>query len=325
MKKTFSFSIALISISVFSMQACKKENSMNDPVISSENKVRSSTSKYSGMIDPSNEENQYDVIGLIHNEAMAVMANDSFINESTRSGFYLKGIRSIMDKHDISTAQLSLVAEASKNEVNKAIVSIRANQNLSVYISDLYNRGLICSEQKQYLNEMESETGRISVYQKQTKSDFQALQKLISNFKNIEHRIVGSSSLNDNQKQILLCASSVYKYSMTNYFDFIYSKQNAWRGYFDTKGVNNPPGHTTLPEYQLMTWTINGADWAKIGHADAGGAIAGVAGAGASAIFVTITGPIIAAAGLAGGVGASIQELYSQWANGTAHIDWECC
>lgn len=172
-----------------------------------------------------------------------------------------------------------------------------------------------------YAIELSNEVDRIGSYlQEKNGSMIDAYKVLNENIKLIESQIISENNFdNPNQKTMLLSMASIYRFSMYNYMEIVLEDTNP------LESIIEQEGDTIFyddPEDDLPSIMIVGADWGRVGHADAAGGLGGLSAAGVSWFFIEVTWPIVAGMGLGGAVGNSVIELYNQVAYGPAFIIW---
>lgn len=172
-----------------------------------------------------------------------------------------------------------------------------------------------------YALKLNNEVDKIGVYlHEKNGSMIEAYKVLNENIKRIESQIISEKNFdNPNQKIMLLSMASIYRFSMYNYMDIVLRDTNPIESIIEQEGdtVFHDDFEDDLPSIMIV-----GADWGRVGHADAAGGLGGLSAAGVSWFFIEVTWPIVAGMGLGGSIGNSIIELYNQVAFGSATIIW---
>jgi hypothetical protein len=265
-----------------------------------------------------NSENPYDEMGILHNSGMKSIATPQLFNAEYSQQEYISNMAQFLDNNNLDGAYFGDNFSTFKQE-SRILQSFIIESTIQEYLESLESRGLISDLMAGYAIKLSDEVDRVGEYLKEKNGSMvDAYKKLSSNIKIIESQIISESNFdNANQKMMLLSMASIYRFSMYNYMEIVLEDSNPLESIIEQE--SDTVFHDD-PEGDMGGIMIIGADWARIGHADAAGGLGGLAATGVSAFFIEVTWPIVAAAGLGGAVGNSVVELYNQVIDGTAWI-----
>ena len=267
-----------------------------------------------------NSDNPYDEMGVLHNDGMKAITTSRIFHTEKSQEEYISKMAQFLNDNSLDGEEFTANFEKIKNE-SRVLQSFIKESTVKQYIYSLENRELISDLMASYAIELSNEVDRIGSYlQEKNGSMIDAYKVLNENIKLIESQIISENNFdNPNQKTMLLSMASIYRFSMYNYMEIVLEDTNP------LESIIEQEGDTIFyddPEDDLPSIMIVGADWGRVGHADAAGGLGGLSAAGVSWFFIEVTWPIVAGMGLGGAVGNSVIELYNQVAYGPAFIIW---
>lgn len=244
-------------------------------------------------LDPSNSKNKYDYIGVMHNKGL-----DSFIN-NYKNIYGLESNKKMSFTTLINSNTLYLGQDISINQFNASLIK---NNSLLTYLKSIgsSNSTFISAfdainikpsnEYNEYYIQMLNAVDGIN------EKDEASLKTYIELMKNVENTIQ-VSTLQTNEKDMLLAISSVARYSSSYWF---YKTSNSnWN-------PNNVP-HTSCKT--IIKWDIAGGAGGAASGAIIGGTVTIPAG-GIGAVPGWVAGAIT------GAVGGSVTEAVYEF------LDW---
>ncbi len=267
-----------------------------------------------------NSDNPYDVLGEFHNEGMRSITTTRIFNAEKSQKEYISKMNQFLNNNGLFEGKFTDNFEEIKKE-SRFLQRFIQESTVQEYINSLKTRERISDLMASYALKLNNEVDKIGVYlHEKNGSMIEAYKVLNENIKRIESQIISEKNFdNPNQKIMLLSMASIYRFSMYNYMDIVLRDTNPIESIIEQEGdtVFHDDFEDDLPSIMIV-----GADWGRVGHADAAGGLGGLSAAGVSWFFIEVTWPIVAGMGLGGSIGNSIIELYNQVAFGSATIIW---
>lgn len=296
----------ILSFSFVLLFSCKNE--VLDPSnISMIEKCRNYT------VDPCNSNNPYDTIGIIHNEAMDILADTCLLAYNTGEGFFRDQFSSVLMSHGLDESVFIDNFDSLKSWHS---ILMQYSYDYNDYYTYLNNNNYVTNEVKFYLDTLSKIVDSISVFLNINHDPTQTCISIINRIKSFESDVM-NSSLTYNEQAIVLSSSSVGRHSICNYLDCINGADTRWdemlvSRYGDTLDIK-------VDDIQTKLWVVIGADWEAVGKADIAGAVGGLAGGLVTGWITGILTPIVvAAATSAGAVANSVTTLANQILEGKA-------